>query len=73
MWQQIDEVEYMERVVGLKPIESFSDPDGVFSFGYGRPAMDTVWGTDGEPILKREMRKENRHQLKWDNQYFKFV
>ncbi len=41
----------------LKPISSFSDPDGILSFGYGKPAMDTDWGTAGreEPIRKSKL------------------
>lgn len=71
MWKEIDREEYMNKVKGLKPIESFSDPDGILSFGYGRPAMDTIWGTDiDNPLVKCEMRKENRRQLEWEYKYF---
>ena len=56
----------------LKPISSFSDPDGVLSFGYGRPAMDTDWGTEEEeqPFCRCEMRKESRHQTEWEYTYY---
>lgn len=70
MWKAIEKDEYMKKVAGLKPLESFSDPDGVLSFGYGVPAMDTVWGNDSGPLLKCEMRKDNRHQADWDYSYF---
>lgn len=76
-WKKIDKDLYMEKVVGLKPIESFSDPDGCLPFGYGHPAMDTIWGVVGDkhdmPVVKCEMRKENRHQLLWTFEYFEFI
>jgi hypothetical protein len=61
----------------LKLIESFSDPDGILSFGYGKPAMDTVYGiSDGEeskPILRHEMRKESRYDKDWTYRYFQYI
>lgn len=54
----------------LKPIGSFSDPDGVISFGYGCPAMDTDWGVGELLIARCEMRKEDAHQAAWDFRYF---
>lgn len=78
MWNKIDRETYMQKVKGLKPIESFSDPDGTLHFGYGKPAMDTIWGIVGtndqpdQPIVKSEMRKESRHQLDWDTEYFEY-
>lgn len=70
MWKAIEKDEYMQKVAGLKPLESFSDADGVLSFGYGVPAMDTIWGNDSGPLLKCEMRKADRHQADWDYFYF---
>lgn len=72
MTTEITKEEYMGLVKGLKPIESFSDPDGILPFGYGMPAMDTVWGTDSEhPVVECQMRKESRHQQDWEYKYFK--
>jgi hypothetical protein len=79
MWKRIDKDTYMKKVKGLKPIEGFSDPDGTLHFGYGKPAMDTIWGIVGkndepdQPIVKCEMRKENHRQLDWDIEYFEYV
>lgn len=70
MWKAIEKDEYMKKVAGLKPLESFSDADGVLSFGYGVPAMDTIWGNDSGPLLKCEMRKVDRHQADWDYYYY---
>lgn len=73
MWQEITKDAYMDKVKGLKPVESFSDPDGILPYGYHQPAMDTVWGKDDKHIVKCEMRKDNRHQLEWDCKYFEAV
>lgn len=71
---QVTQEEYMAFFNGkkLKPISSFSDPDGVLPFGYGCPAMDTDWGTDSEeePFARCEMRKDDRHQQEWEYTYF---
>jgi len=72
--KQVTREEYMAFFKGknLKPISSFSDPDGVLSFGYGCPAMDTDWGTEDEdePFARCEMRKESRHDNEWIYTYF---
>jgi hypothetical protein len=79
MWQNIDKETYMQKVKGLKPIESFTDPDGTMEFSCGRPQIVTIWGTVGTneeentPIVKCEMRKESRHQLEWDTEYSEYV
>lgn len=84
MWQTIDKETYMEKVKGLKPIESFTDPDGTMEFSCGKPQIETIWGTvatvvneDGEygnqPVVKCEMRKHDRHQKDWDTEYFEYV
>ncbi len=68
----------MEKVNGLKPIESFTDPDGIMEFSYGRPQIVTIWGTVGArneydtPIVKCEMRKQDRHQPEWETEYFEY-
>lgn len=56
----------------LKPISSFSDPDGILPFGYGIPAMDTDWGIEGsEKIIARcEMRKNNSQEENWEYTYY---
>lgn len=56
----------------LIPISSFSDPDGIYSFGYGRPAMDTDWGVNDDdiPYCRTEMRKKSRHDQKWEYTYY---
>lgn len=69
-WQTIDKDTYMKKVVGLRVLESFSDPDGDLPFGYGKPAMDTIWGIGETAIVKCEMRKNNRHELNWEYEYF---
>ena len=80
MKREITRIEYENIHLStpkLKPIETFSDPDGILSFGYGKPAMDTIWGiSDGEeskPILSHEMRKESRHDKEWQYRYFQYV
>jgi hypothetical protein len=73
MWHKITKEMYMEKVKGLKPMESFSDPDGVSPIGYGCPAMDTTWGKDYEEIVKCEMRKQDRHQAEWDYTYYEKI
>lgn len=75
MWKEITIEEYkaIHDLAKLRPVSSFSDPDGILPYGYGRPAMDTVWGTEDNEILLCEMRKENRHQDKWDFKFYKNV
>jgi hypothetical protein len=73
MWQEITKDVYMDKVKGLKPIESFSDPDGILPYGYGCPAMDTVWGNGEKQIVKCEMRKQSRHDVEWQFNYFEAV
>ena len=63
--------EYMELVRGLKPMESFSDPEGCSPFGNMRPQMVTVWGDGERHIVTFKKTKENRHQSEWDYEYFK--
>ncbi len=71
MWEKIDRSEYMKQVKDLKVLESFSDPDGIFSFGKGYPYMETIWGTDPEtPVVKCEMSKPDRHSQEWEYEYF---
>lgn len=61
----------MEMVNALRPLESFSDPDGVSPCGNGKPSMDTIWGNDpGLPVCKCEMRKANRHEIEWKSTYY---
>jgi len=71
---KVTEQEYREFFKAnphLKPISSFSDPEGTFPFGYGVPAMDTYWGlsVEDEPLAKCEMRKKDRHS-DWEYEYF---
>lgn len=70
--KEIDEKTYMERVTGLNPIETFSDPEGILPYGYGIPAMDTVWGHGDQKVLFCEMRKDSRHDKEWQTRYFEF-
>jgi hypothetical protein len=71
IWTEITKEEYMEMVKDLKPLESFSDPDGVLPYGYGYPAMNTIWGNDPDfPVVKCEMRKANRGELEWRYTYY---
>lgn len=70
--EKITREEYMKLVEGCSPYSSFSDPDGVLSFGYGRPAMDTVWGKDDKDVCRCEMRKESRHQIEWEYTFYKY-
>lgn len=78
MWSKIEKEVYMERVYGLKPLESYTDPDGILSMSCGKPYIETVWGISGAgltnslPMLKCEMRKEHRHQQEWDTEYFEY-
>lgn len=71
--EKITREEYIKLVEGCKPHSSFSDPDGILSFGYGCPAMDTVWGKDNIDIVRCEMRKENRHQTEWEYTYYRLT
>ena len=72
--KQVTREEYMAFFKGknLKPISSFSDPEGILSFGYGCPAMDTDWGNsdEDEPYARCEMRKDHRLQEEWEYTYF---
>ena len=78
MWVTIDKETYMQKVKGLRPIESFTDPDGTMQFSCGRPQIVTVWGIvgakdeDDTPVLKCEQRKENRHQVEWETEYSEY-
>lgn len=57
--------------LNMKPISSFSDPDGIIPFGYGVPAMDTDWGYEPDkPLARCEMRKENRDVSHWEYTYY---
>lgn len=73
--KKVTEQEYREFFKNneyLRPIASFSDPDGTCHFGYGVPAMDTDWGISGtdKPLARCQMRKENRHSGIWKCEYF---
>lgn len=78
MWGKIDKETYMEKVKGLKPLESYTDPDGTQVMSFGRPHILTIWGLRGNsgeedsPIVKCEMNKESRHDIEWDTQYFEY-
>jgi hypothetical protein len=80
MWVTIDKETYMQKVAGLDPIESITDPDGtLYQSSEGKPRAVTVWGTKGEgdeyakPVVKCEMKKEHRHVIEWDAQFFEWV
>lgn len=64
--------EFFKNNEDLRPIASFSDPDGTCHFGYGVPAVDTDWGISGtdEPLARCQMRKDNRHSGVWKCEYF---
>lgn len=70
--REVTKTEYMNAFKNreLKPIGSFSDPDGVLPFGYGRPAMDTDWGLDETTVARCEMRKEYRTDTEWNCTYY---
>lgn len=74
MWKPISKEEYREKVVGLKVVESFSDPTGESPLGRGFPWMETIWGNIGEHedtrVLKSITSKVNVNQEKWDEHYF---
>jgi len=78
MWVTIDKETYMQKVKGLKPIESFTDPDGTMSFSCGRPQIVTIWGIRGNsneedtPIVKCEQRKESRYDIEWQTEYSEY-
>ena len=76
MWVKIDKDTYMQKVIGLKPIESYTDPDGTQPFSCGRPQMVTVWGIRGEeentPVVKCEQVKESRHDTEWQTEYSEY-
>lgn len=78
MWQSISKEVYMEKVKGLKPLESYTDPDGILQMSFGKPKIETVWGIrgnsgeDDKPVVKCEMNKESRHDLEWVTEYFEF-
>lgn len=61
----------MKEVVGLKPVESFSDPTGESPLGRGFPWMETIWGIDDKRILKSITSKVSPEQEDWDAHYFK--
>jgi hypothetical protein len=79
MWITIDKETYMQKVKGLRPIESCTDPDGTMQFSCGRPQIVTVWGVvganseDNTPVVKCEQRKEDRHQVEWETEYSEYV
>ena len=74
MWVKIDKETYMEKVKGLKPLESYTDPDGTLEMSCGQPQIDTIWGINNWPDLQQIVRcthtKKDRHQLDWDTEYF---
>lgn len=78
MWNKIDKETYMEKVKGLKPLESYTDLDGTQVMSFGRPRIETIWGISGAgltndlPMVKCEMNKESRHDIEWDTQYFEY-
>lgn len=73
MWRPITKEVYMQQVGELKPVESFSDPDGTSPLGRGRPWMETIWGLDDKRILKCITSKLDRHQQHWDEYYFQHI
>lgn len=73
MWRPIKKEDYMSRVPGLKPVESFSDPEGTSPYGRGFPWMETVWGNEEERILKVITSKIDLDQPKWDEHYFEHI
>jgi hypothetical protein len=74
MWKEITRDEYMIRVSELKPIETFSDPEGTSPYGTGRPYMETIWGHSSPErdvgILKCITSKSDCHQENWDEEYY---
>jgi hypothetical protein len=57
-----------------------TDPDGtLYQSSEGKPRAVTVWGTKGEgdeyakPVVKCEMKKEHRHVIEWDAEFFEWV
>lgn len=68
---EITKEEYMTLVKDLKPMFSFSDPDGTSPIGNGRPFMEKIWGDGATEIVCCEMSKENRHQNHWDYTYYR--
>lgn len=51
----------------LKPISTFSDPDGTSPYGNFRPQMVTVWGfNNDDPFIEVHETKESRHADSWD-------
>jgi hypothetical protein len=69
-WRPISKEEYIIKVDGLKPVESFSDPTGESHLGKGFPWMETIWGVDDKRLLKSITSKVNVDQEKWDEHYF---
>jgi hypothetical protein len=63
--------DFFKNNSNLKPISSFSDPDGTSPYGIGRPSMDTDWGVSGtdDVLATHEMRKEHRNN-EWETRYF---
>jgi hypothetical protein len=78
MWNEINKEAYMKKVIGLKPLESYTDPDGIQVMSFGRPHILTIWGMPGSkdddatPIVKCEMNKGSRHDRDWDVQYYEY-
>jgi hypothetical protein len=78
MWNKIEKEAYMQKVVGLKPLESYTDPEGTLPFSCGIPQIETIWGTEGgkeeydKTVVKCKMTKQNRHQQDWDTEYFEY-
>lgn len=77
MWKEIAKERYAEihKAQKLRVFEGFSDPDGTLECGYGRPAMDTSWGIEGEEeaIVKCEMRKNDPNEQEWQYTYYENV
>ena len=73
MWRPISKEEYMKKVVGLKLVESFSDPTGESNLGKGFPWMETIWGLEYKRILKAITSKVSPEQEDWDEHYFENI
>ena len=72
MYIEIEQGEYLKEVPLLHPLESFTDIDGIMPFGYGHPAIDTVWGLFGAKYVYRcFMTKKDRRQADWDKKFYK--
>jgi len=64
---------YHDLGTPLKPVSSFTDIDGVLSFGYGVPAYDTDWGLEDEIICRCEGRKEHRLDNNWKYTFYENI